>query len=251
MTPEYQSHQHSLEVLNLLAEHHDFMESIKTIADMGAGVGADANWWATRASEDDQGQSRPLNIKVHAVDLDSANKNATHKNVKWHSADFSRTNLAKNSIDLIWSHDSFQYSQNPIETLHHWYDIMKQDAMLCLVVPFNFDLYFFKNQPRIIAKVEPGRYFNYTPANLILLLASAGFDCRAGHFKYEPNNPWFYAAVYKSNQKPQKYINWYDLLDTKLLPLSFEKPIMSKGYVSDTDLIVEWIDHSIYNLALQ
>jgi hypothetical protein len=62
--------------------------------------------------------------------------------------------------------------------------------------------------------------------------------------------PWIHAAVYKTENEPQEYMNWYDLLDRKTLPLSVEKALTSKGHVSDSDIVVEWVDHSIYNLAI-
>ena len=42
----YDSHQHSLEVLNLLYGYDSFLDNLKVIADMGCGRGYDAQWWA-------------------------------------------------------------------------------------------------------------------------------------------------------------------------------------------------------------
>lgn len=42
------SHAHSLQTLNLIANYDDFMDSIRVIADMGCGSGADINWWAIK-----------------------------------------------------------------------------------------------------------------------------------------------------------------------------------------------------------
>ena len=52
------SHQHSLETLNLIANYDDFMDSITTICDMGCGVGLDLAWWATKTYLDENGAER-------------------------------------------------------------------------------------------------------------------------------------------------------------------------------------------------
>jgi 2-polyprenyl-3-methyl-5-hydroxy-6-metoxy-1,4-benzoquinol methylase len=62
-----ESHEHSLETLNLLYEYDDFMRSIKTVADIGCGQGLDLEWWATRTTRDDD--ATPLNIECIGVDI--------------------------------------------------------------------------------------------------------------------------------------------------------------------------------------
>ena len=249
LTPEL-SHKNSLEFLQVLESHDDFMDSITNVVDMGAGVGFDSLWWATRTAADEDGNSSDRNIKVTAIDLDIEQCLVKNKQINWLQKDFSNSGLPLDSVDILWAHNSFQYSKDPLGTLSHWYDLMKLDSMLCLSIPFNFDIWYMRDQPRINSVWQSGCYFNYTPVNLILLLASSGFDCRGGHFKYLPYEPWFHAAVYKTENKPQRMMSWYELLDKKILPISIEKAILSKGHVSDRDLIVEWIDHSTYNFSL-
>ena len=238
------------EFLELLYDHDDFMDSLRNVADMGAGEGDDAIWWATRYTRDEE-EPRPLNIKVAAVEIQTQGiTRKTQKNVRWIARDFADTGIEHNSIDLVWCNNSLQCSPEPFKALTHWHDIMRQDAMLCLTVPYNHGLRYFRDDMRIDSQVLPGAYFNYTPANLLLLLASCGFDCRGGHFKFIHGQPWIYAAVYKGDAKPQAVMNWYELLDKKLLPVSAEQAIRSKGTLSDSDLIVEWIDHNVYNLGM-
>jgi SAM-dependent methyltransferase len=244
------SHLHSQLTLKLLAEHDDFMDCIKTVADMGSGIGLDALWWATQQLESADDNHNLRNIKVHAVDTFVHPGAKQHSNIIWHQKDFSKTNLKPESIDLIWSHNSFQQSSNPLETLAHWWSLLPIDGMLCLEIPYIYNLHYFRNQPRINSTSYPGCYFNYTPITLMMMLASAGFDCRNGHFKFVPDVPWIHAAVYKTSHEPQQYVNWYELLNRSTLPLSVEKAITSKGHVSDSDIIVEWIDHSVYNLSI-
>lgn len=240
----------SLETLTLLGEHQDFMESLSVMADMGAGAGKDSLWWVTQSVNDEQGELHPLNIKVHAFDTFTDPNRIAHKNILWHSKDFSNTGMPVNSLDLIWSNNSFQCSNNPLATLSHWWELLKEDGMLCLIIPYNLQLTSFRQQPRINTTIDAGAYFNYSPGNIIALLASSGFDCRGGHFKFVHGDKWMRAAVYKTLHKPQRCINWYELIENKLLPYSVEKAILSKGKFDDTDIVVEWVDHSVYNLGL-
>jgi hypothetical protein len=60
------SHDHSRMVLNLLREHDTFMESISSVADMGAGACLDTLWWAQATTRDDVRD--PLNLQCYAVD---------------------------------------------------------------------------------------------------------------------------------------------------------------------------------------
>ena len=62
----HQSHEHSMYVLNLLREHDTFMESISSVADMGAGQCLDTLWWANATTRDEPRES--LNLKCYAVD---------------------------------------------------------------------------------------------------------------------------------------------------------------------------------------
>ena len=82
------------------------------------------------------------------------------------------------------------------------------------------------------------------------MLASSGFDCRGGHFKFDERDPWIYAMAYKTENKPSAVSNWYQLMDKNLLPVSAEKAIHERGYLMDSDLLVEWVDHNVYSLSL-
>ena len=62
-----ESHAHSLETLNWLYEHDDFMASIDTLIDLGCGAGLDLEWWATRTTRDDNHE--PLNISCTGLDV--------------------------------------------------------------------------------------------------------------------------------------------------------------------------------------
>ena len=86
------SHLHSLELLEWLYEYDDFMESIRTVVDLGCGTGEDLVWWATRTTNDDNPQ--PLNIACTGVDLaESLMVAQDYPNIAYQSADFEGLSL--------------------------------------------------------------------------------------------------------------------------------------------------------------
>ena len=85
-----QSHQHSLETLDMLQEHDEFMESIGTLIDLGCGAGLDTEWWATRVTREDN--PRPLDIQCTGVDvIDQLFVPGHNKNVTYQHQDFENT----------------------------------------------------------------------------------------------------------------------------------------------------------------
>lgn len=240
---------HSLTVLDQLYEHDDFMMNLKSVVDMGAGDGHDALWWATRQTRDDEPMD--LNIQVKAVEPHwKGLERARHKNIEWMSEEFSATRVEKDSVDLIWCYDSFQFSTDPLSTLAHWHSLMKIDGLLCISVPCTNLARQMRDRIKVDNVSRSGVYFNYTLSNLILMLASSGFDCKGGHFKMDPDEPWLHAMAYKTAEKPSPKRTWYELLDKNILPPSAEKAILERGHLRDSDLVVEWIDHNIYDLSI-
>ena len=115
-----ESHQHSLETLNWLYEHDDFMMSIDTLIDLGCGSGLDLEWWATRMTREEH--PKPLNIQCTGVDLSSELPMAKkYSNITYQQNNFEEeVRPGKNKYDILWCHDSFQYAINPIQTLSKW-----------------------------------------------------------------------------------------------------------------------------------
>lgn len=242
-----QSHIHAVETLSALNRYQDFMDNIKTVADMGCDIGLDSKWWSELSKED--GTNR--NIQINAIDRKLEwHALFRHNNINYIEADFSNTGLESNSHDLIWAHNSLQYSLSPIVTLIHWHNILKTDGMLLVTIPFNFNIYNNKDILNVNCTYTNGCYFNWTLGNLIMTLVGAGFDCRNGHFKIDKVNNWIQSAVYKLPQDPNPYMNWYDMCDRKLLPLSIENSIMKNGNFEDVDIVVEWIDRTQYMLTI-
>lgn len=238
-----ESHAHSLETLNWLYEHDDFMSSIESIVDIGCGAGLDTEWWATRTTRDEIAE--PLNIKCTGLDLvDTPRVAKKYSNITYQQTDFEKQIHApkKAKFDVLWCHDSFQYAINPLETLKLWYSVAAPNAMLVLILPQTTNIEYRK-----LSFIQPnGCYYHYTLVNLIHMLAVTGWDCKAGFFKKSPNDPWLHAIAYKSDQAPMDpKTSWYQLAETGLLPQSAEESINRHGFINQNDLILPWLDKSL------
>ncbi len=238
-----ESHNHSLETLNWLYEHDDFMMSIDTLVDLGCGSGADLEWWATRTTRDET--PVPLDIKCTGVDLfDTLNVAKQYTNITYQRNNFEDQifTLKKKKYDILWSHDSFQYAVNPLKTLKLWHSIAEPGGMLVLIVPQTTNM-----EHRKLSFIQPtGCFYNYTLVNLIHMLAVSGWDCNSGFFKKSPNDPWLHAVVYRSDTGPlDEKMSWYQLAETGLLPQSAVDSINRHGYVNQNDLILPWLDKNL------
>ena len=238
-----ESHAHSLETLNWLYEHDDFMMSVGTVLDIGCGTGLDTEWWATRTTRDEIAE--PLDIKCTGLDLiDTPQVARKYSNITYQRNDFEKQihTPKKGKYDVLWCHDSFQYAINPLETLKLWHSVAEPNAMLVLILPQTTNIEYRK-----LSFVQPsGCYYHYTLVNLMHMLAVSGWDCNAGFFKKSPADPWLHAVVYKSEQSPMDpKTSWYSLADTGLLPKSAVDSINRYGFVNQNDLILPWLDKSL------
>lgn len=237
-----ESHEHSSLMLNTLYEFDDFMSSVSTVCDMGGAEGWDALWWSTRTVREDKPNPDPLNIKSTVVDIVDR-FDVEHENVTFHKADFEDTGLPKESFDVIWCHDSFQYALNPVKTLAHWWELANPNAMLIIQVPQTTNI---KHNRQDFTN-ENFVYNHYTLVNLMHMLSVNGWDCNDGYFYKRINDPWIRLAVYKSDVKPMdpKTTTWYQLAESGLLPESAENSINKWGYLRQEDLELQWIDRSL------
>jgi SAM-dependent methyltransferase len=243
------SHKHSLSTLNQLFEYDDFMLSIRTVIDLGCGIGDDLEWWATRTTRDENPE--PLNIRCTGVDL-AADLLLTRRynNVFYQSADFEgKIAPISQGYDVLWCHDAFQFAQNPVATLKHWWEIASPGAMLYICVPITQRIH----QRQLDYHLSNGCYYHHTLVSLIHMLATNGWDCRSGFFKQSPSDSWIHAAVYKGAQQPldPKNTDWHRLSELKLLPESADASIYSHGYLRQQDLIIPWLDHSLMSMAVR
>ena len=240
------SHKHSLQTLESLYEYDDFMESVQDLIDMGCGSSLDLEWWATRTTRDEN--PIPLNIKCLGID---ENKNSTikqYKNIQYQFQNFEDPILVhKRRFDVVWCHDAFQYSINPLNTLKNWWEIMNPNGMLVLILPQSTNLEF---NVQAFDQVD-GVYHNWTLVSLIHSLAVSGFDCRDGFFKKNIDDPWIHAVVYKSDHAPMDphATSWFDLSEKKLIPDSATASLNRYGYVRQRDLVLQWLDKSLESFA--
>jgi SAM-dependent methyltransferase len=242
----YDSHQHSLEVLDAIYGYDSFLDGISTIADMGCGQGLDTHWWATLETRDDPPE--PRNFLVYAVDQDIS-KIEPHvlenKNVIPFTGDFEAKILPR-KVDLIWSHDSFQYAKNPIKCLANWKNTLHVNGMLVMMIP---QTTYLKNN-RLQIETHHGQYYNYNILNLIYLLAISGFDCNDAYFYRKENSPWLYAAVYASEHDPMPdHTSWYELAEKKLINDYVVASVNNHGHARLDDVVVRWLDRGLYQIT--
>lgn len=242
------SHQHSLEILNLLYGYDSFLDSISVVADMGCGPGLDAQWWATLMTRDDPPE--PRNYKVFAVDTDLSRVDQNLRelpNVSWLGYDFEQASVLPQQVDLIWCHDAFQYVLNPIATLANWSRQLNVNGMLAMAIPQSVN--YIRN--RLNYRTDSHVYHNYSIANLVHMLAVNGFDCRDAYFYKNPETNWLYLAVYKSSEPMDpRTTSLYNLADRGLLHDSIIDSLTKYGHVNNDDIVYPWLDKDFYRAAV-
>jgi len=235
---------HNIKTLNLLNGYDTFLESLRTICDMGCGSGGDITWWAMLESKDDP--PIPYNYNCFAVDRDAYKLSQVPdlENIRKINRDFTERRILPIDIDLMWSYDSLQYSTNPLETLRFWNEQMTVNGMLVLHVAQTNGVEY----NRYYSRTYNNCYYNYTPTSLIYMLAVNGFDCRDAYLLKQFNDPWIQMAVYKSNVEPMdpKTTSWFDLADKNLLHPSVVQSITKNGFLKQEEVIMPWLDKENY-----
>ncbi len=243
----YDSHDHSLQILELLYTYDSFLDSLSVIADFGCGTGLDVEWWATLETRDEPPE--PRDFLVFAVDQDTSKFNesiAEHSNVKVIQGDFEQERVISRNCDLLWCHDAFQYAVNPLQTLKYWNMQMNVNGMLVLSFPQNIHYQY----NRLNNYSYNGTYYNHNIVSLMYMLAVNGFDCKDAYFYRNPNDPWLYAAVYKSTIGPMdpKTTTWFDLIDANLVNDSVAQSMDRYGHIRQEDLLTIWLDRDFYRM---
>jgi trans-aconitate methyltransferase len=242
----YDSHDHSRQILDLLYGYDSFLDSISVVADMGCGAGQDVEWWATLRTRDDPPEDRDFTVYGLDQNISGIDKFVTDlPNVKFIQGDFEQPGLLPRKVDLMWSHDSFNYAINPLQTLATWNRQMNTNGMLILSIPQNMHYQYNRFQNNSYS----GVYYNHNIATLIYMLATSGFDCKDAYFYKNANDPWLYAAVYKSSEPlDPKTTSWFDLADKNLINDSMKNSINKHSYVRQEDIITTWLDKDFYRI---
>lgn len=234
---------HSDKILAQLYEYDSFLDSLRVIADMGCGDGHDIVWWATLTTRDDP--PKPHNYKCYAVDKNPANLNKLPDlpNLFKYERDFTNYCIPI-QVDLMWAHDSLQYSHNPLETLKIWNTMMNVNGMLVICVPMHTGV----ADNKFYSRSHSGCYYHFTPVNLIYMLAVNGFDCRDAYLLKQFGDTWLHMAVYKSDVAPMDpaTTTWLDLIDKNLLHPTVVNSINTYGYLRQEDILYPWLDRENY-----
>jgi len=244
----YESHNHSLEVLNLLYGYDSFLDSLEYVADMGCGAGHDSRWWATLMTRDDPPE--PHNYRVYAVDTNLSqfepDIKANNPNITLLEGNFEKYGVVPRKVDFIWAHDSLQFAEDPVLCLNAWRRTLNKDGMLCLTVP---QTTYYYNSKLVITHYSKQTY-SFNILNLIYMLAINGFDCNDAYFYRKENSPWLYAAVYAADMDPlPRNTSWYELVERNLVNDSIVDSVNRHGYARLEDLVVKWLDKNFYKIT--
>jgi len=242
----YHSHDHSLEILNLIYGYDSYLDSLQVIADMGCGSGLDAQWWATLTTRDDPPE--PRNYIVYAVDQDMSRMDpdilGDCPNIVPLEKDFEERCIPR-QVDLIWSHDSFQYARDPWKCLATWKSTLNENGMLVLSIPQT--TYMLNN--KLVINSYDQQWYSYNILNLMYMLAASGFDCNDAYFYRKRNTPWLYAAVYATSEPSLKPgVTWLELAERNLINPSVAQSVQRRGYAHLNDIFVTWLDKDFHQI---
>lgn len=240
----YKSHEHSLEVLSLLREHDTFMESISTVADMGAGACHDVAWWANATTRDEPNE--PLNLNCFAVDRAPFVVDFDLPgNVIQVQRDFEKACLPT-PVDVMWCHNSFQYALNPLNTLKVWNQQINVNGLLYIGLP----MLNYHELKKFHAYGRNNEYFSHSVLSMIYMLAVNGFDCRDAYVRKRKDDAWMHFAVFKTDIAPMDpaVTNWYDLIEKKLIHDSIVKSLSQYGQIRQEDVFYTWLDKNLYRI---
>lgn len=241
------SHQHSLLTINILDQFDEFKSSISTLLDLGCGKCYDLQTWANMQHYDSEGNPvKPLNIKCHGFDkVVPTNSESQHKNIRLHQYDFNSGDdfPLGTKFDIVWCHDSLQYSYSPIQLLGKINAAMNVNSMLYLCVPSTFNVMYKKFHNY----TKSGYYSTFTLTQLIYLLALNGFDCRDAYFKKEPYVDAIEVITYKNTNVLDYSTTWYQLAEQRMLSDNASEIVDKIGYLTDNGLVTKWLDGTVYD----
>lgn len=220
------------------------MESISSVADMGAGNCLDTLWWCNATTRDEPAE--PLNLKCYAVDRQPMRVDFDiPSNFTYLQKDFEKSRLPT-TVDVIWCHDAFQYAIDPIGTLRLFNEQMNTNGLLYLGIPLqtgHLHGHWWTNAHNY-------QYYNHTFLNMVYMLALNGYDCRDAYFRKAIDDPWLHVAVFKTDVEPMdpSSTSWYDLVEKKLIHDSLIQSLRHFGHVRQQDALYPWLDKALYRI---
>ena len=242
-----EAHAHSKKnILDLLYNYDDFMESIGRVVDLGCQNEAyDMLWFANATTNDEM--EIPLGIRCIGVNnFDSLLPK--HNGISFQKGKPEDLSFTKKKFDILFCYDALQYIVNPYQALTNWWHVAQTDSMLIIAVPQTTNVEF----NMLEYNVQINHKYHYTIPMLLYMLATTGWDCRGGFFKKAIDDPWIFAIVYKSETKPMDphTTNLYKLVEeTDLLPETAVESINRYGILKE--LLLPWLDKNNMDMRQQ
>jgi hypothetical protein len=248
-----QSHAHAMEVIQLINQYEDFMDSVTSIADFGCGAGLDIDWWSKaeyiETTEDRNGNLRETvrkrNIKCYAVDRDISQLSpSVNPAITKVEGDFEKNRVLSTEVDMIWCHNSFQFALSPVHTLKLFNQQMVENGMLYIGLPYQTSY----QHNRLVHRNYNLAYYNHNFLSLVYMLAVNGFDCRDAYFLKKREDPWLHAVVYKTNVPPMNpaTTTWYELIDKGLINESMKNCMHKYGHMRQEEVFYAWLDKNLH-----
>lgn len=241
-----QSHEHSLQTLNILNEFDEFKSSIKHLADFGCGAGKDLDFFANMrelpADDDPNILGKFLNFNCVGFDLHAESNIPSRNNIKYKNVDLNKPGPYWSvPFDVIWCHDVLQSIYSPVEFLGRVNENLNIGGMLYLHVPSTVNVLHHQFQ-----NYTPAYSYNtFTVTQIIYLLALNGFDVKDFYLNKHKFDDNIEIVAYKERDPLPYGTSWYELAEQDILSSEMEQLIVSNNLLSDQGLVTKWLDGSM------
>lgn len=236
-----QSHEHSLQTLELLDGFDDFKASIKHLADFGCGQGLDLEYFANMQEYDEDGlPSRYLDINCVGFDLTCEKIKPQRHNIKYKNWDLNNHKDAMWSVpfDVVWCHDVMQYLHSPVNFLRFVNKNMNTGGMLYLGVPSTVSVLHNRFQ-----NYTPSGHLNtFTVSQIIYLLALSGFDVKDFYLNKHKHTDYIDVVIYKERDPLPIDTSWYAMVDMGILNEQQQELVLKNNILSDQGLTALWLN---------
>jgi hypothetical protein len=235
-------HTHHLQTLDIIRRYDDYLGGLQNITLMGKDVAVLADWWSSVTRPD--GSDYQFNIRAFTIDP----ADITYKSgLVWQISNGLDSGLIDQ--DLVYCDYNLAYELDTLAALQKCNSMLKKDGMLMLNMPYSLYVNTRTGRPKVDQRITSGVYQVFTLANLMLQLASSGFDCREAYFYLDRAEGFISAGVYKVSE-PRLYGSIYELQEAQLLPACLDEIIKERGFFTETDLVTQWFDRSVQILSV-